>query len=80
MTAGIEFFRSLLVNPKVLFKRYGTSNVAIEIDSLCVLEGQFPPRALGLVVEWASQHQGELLHNWKLAKNNRPIKKIAPLT
>ena len=67
-------------NPPHFHARYGTSNVAIEIDSLRVLEGKFPPRALGLVVEWASQHQGELLHNWKLAKNNRPIKKIAPLT
>jgi hypothetical protein len=48
-------------------------------SSLRVLEGQFPPRAFGLVVEWASQHERELLANWDLAKNNQPIKKIRPL-
>jgi hypothetical protein len=53
--------------------------VAIEIDSLRILEGQLPARALGLVVEWASQHQSELLENWDLAKNNQAPKKISPL-
>jgi hypothetical protein len=66
-------------NPPHFHARYGKDNVAIEISSLRVLEGQFPPRALGLVVEWASQHKGELLKNWELVKNNQPIKKIAPL-
>jgi hypothetical protein len=59
--------------------RYGKDNVVIEISSLRVLEGQFPPRALGLVVEWASQHERELLANWDLARNDQPIKKIPPL-
>ena len=66
-------------NPPHFHARYGEDNVAIEIGSFRILEGQFPPRALGLVVEWASQHQEELLKNWKLAKSNQPIKKIAPL-
>ena len=67
-------------NPPHFHARYGRNSVAVEIDTLRVLEGQFPPRALGLVVEWASQHQEDLLDNWELAKNNKPIKKIAPLT
>ncbi len=66
-------------NPPHFHARYGKDHAAIEIDSLRVLEGYFPPRALGLVVEWASQHQRELLENWKRARNNHPIKKIAPL-
>jgi len=66
-------------NPPHFHARYGKDTAAIEISSLRVLEGQFPPRALGLVVEWASQHERELLKNWDLAKNNQPIKKIAPL-
>lgn len=66
-------------NPPHFHARYGKDNVAIEISSLRVLEGQFPPRALGLVIEWATQHQRELLKDWKLAKDNQPIKKIAPL-
>jgi len=66
-------------NPPHFHARYGRNNAAIEISSLRVLEGQIPPRALGLVVEWASQHQAELLKNWEFAKNNKPVKKIAPL-
>jgi len=66
-------------NPPHFHARYGRDNVAIEINSLRVLEGQISPRALGLVAEWASQHREELLRDWELAKRNKPIKKIAPL-
>jgi hypothetical protein len=53
--------------------------VAIEISSLRVLEGHISPRALGLVIEWASQHQEELLNDWELAKANQTPRKIEPL-
>jgi hypothetical protein len=66
-------------NPPHFHARYGKDNVAVGIDSLRVLEGHFPPRALGLVMEWASQHQKELLNDWKLARKNKPPKKITPL-
>ena len=66
-------------NPPHFHARYGKETVAIEISSLRVLEGFIPPRALGLVMEWASQHQKELLNDWNLAKENQPPKKIAPL-
>lgn len=66
-------------SPPHFHARYGEDNVAVEIGSLRVLEGQFPPRALGLVIEWASQHQDDLLRNWELARNNQPLEKIAPL-
>ncbi len=66
-------------NPPHFHARYGKDNVVIGIESLHVLEGHIPYRALGLVVEWASQHQKELLKDWNLAKNNKPPKKISPL-
>jgi hypothetical protein len=66
-------------NPPHFHARYGKDRVAIEISSLRVLEGFIPPRALGLVMEWASQHQKELLNDWELARENQPPKKIAPL-
>ena len=66
-------------NPPHFHARYGGDKVAIEIGSLRILEGQLPSRALGLVIEWASQHQSELLENWELAKNNQAPKKISPL-
>ena len=66
-------------NPPHFHARYGKDNVAIEISSLRVLEGQFPPRALGLVIEWATQHREELLENWVRAQSHRPLQKIEPL-
>ena len=66
-------------NPPHFHARYGKGGVVVDINSLRVLEGQISPRALGLMVEWASQHQNELLENWELARNNQPLKKIAPL-
>lgn len=66
-------------NPPHFHARYGSEKVIIEIVTLQVLGGYIPPRALGLVIEWASQHKDELLHNWELAKNNQAPKKIEPL-
>jgi hypothetical protein len=51
----------------------------IDIRTLQVLEGRIPPRALGLVVEWASQHQDELMRDWELARRELPPAKIEPL-
>ena len=67
-------------NPPHFHARYGDAQVAIEIASLRVLEGRLPPRALGLVMEWASQHQDELMRDWQLARDEKPPKKIAPLS
>jgi len=66
-------------NPPHFHAQYGKEKVTVEINSLRVLEGRISPRALGLVMEWASQHQSELVRNWELAKNNQPPEKIAPL-
>ncbi|MGD1861292.1 MAG: DUF4160 domain-containing protein [Leptolyngbyaceae cyanobacterium] len=48
--------------------RYGKQKAIVEIDTLSILEGKLNPRTLGLVVEWAAQHQTELQQNWHLAR------------
>lgn len=50
-------------NPPHFHARYGSFKASIEIDSLRISEGSLPPRVLGLVVEWASQHKEELFAN-----------------
>lgn len=65
--------------PPHFHARYGEEKVEIDIQSLSVLAGQFPPRALGLVIEWASLHQAELLADWDLAQKNRMVNDIDPL-
>ncbi len=52
-------------NPPHFHARYAGEKVAIEIESLRILEGHLLPRALGLVIEWAAQHRNELLNNWE---------------
>ena len=66
-------------NPPHFHVRYGGDKAVIDIRTLQILEGKIPPRALGLVVEWASQHQKELMEDWDLAKKQQPPTKIQPL-
>ena len=60
---------------------YNEFSAQINISSLGIIEGYLPPKALALVVEWASTHQDELQKNWKsLSENgNGTFFKIAPL-
>jgi hypothetical protein len=57
---------------------YGEHEISVEVESGRV-HGQFPPRALKLVLEWRDLHRAELLENWQLAKQGRPLKPISPL-
>ena len=57
---------------------YGEYEVKIEIETGTV-EGHFPKRALRLVLEWLDLHKDELLQDWRLAEERKPLKKIAPL-
>lgn len=66
-------------NPPHFHARYGDESVVVSIDALAMLEGQMSPRALGLVIEWASQHKKELMVDWELARTNQVPKKITPL-
>ncbi|MCZ6651939.1 MAG: DUF4160 domain-containing protein [Planctomycetota bacterium] len=58
---------------------YAGNEIQFEIGALAAMAGHLPPRALGLVVEWASQHQDELRRNWEHAEAGRPLERIRPL-
>lgn len=66
-------------NPPHFHATYGEHEVLIKIEDLSIYAGDLPARALGLVIEWASTHRGELLENWKLSKEEKPLIKIQPL-
>jgi Domain of unknown function (DUF4160) len=57
---------------------YGDHEVSVEIQS-GIVHGEFPTRALRLVLEWAELHRTELLNNWELARQGQPLTRIAPL-
>lgn len=57
---------------------YGDFEIIVTIEG-GVVEGKFPKRALRAVLDWLDLHQDELLENWRLAMEDRPLKLIAPL-
>jgi hypothetical protein len=57
---------------------YGDFEIEVSIAD-GVVTGTFPKRALRHVLEWYDLHKKELLDNWKLATQRKPLKKIAPL-
>ncbi len=66
-------------NPPHFHAEYGEHKAQIEIQTLSVIGGRLPPRALGLVVEWATLHRGELLDDWRRAQTHQPLEKIEPI-
>jgi hypothetical protein len=52
---------------------------SMEITQRSVFAGQLPPRALGMVMEWAALHREELLADWARARSQQELQKIAPL-
>jgi len=59
--------------------RYGERKGLVAIDTLALIRGDLPPRVLGFVIEWASQHRAELAENWDLASRQQPLQAIQPL-
>jgi hypothetical protein len=57
---------------------YGEHEISVEIESRTV-HGEFPPRALRLVLDWAALHKQELLEDWQLARQGERLKGVAPL-
>lgn len=57
---------------------YGECEVSVEVESGEV-HGNFPRRALRLVLEWAALHKEELFENWELARKGEPLNRIPPL-
>ncbi len=66
-------------NPPHFHAEYGDDEVLIKIEDLSIYRGHLPARALGLVIEWASEHQQELMVNWENARQEQLLNKIEPL-
>jgi uncharacterized protein DUF4160 len=66
-------------NPPHFHARYGSADALFTIDPIALYSGELPPRAIGLVMEWAAQHRRELLSDWNLARDTKPLNRIAPL-
>lgn len=65
--------------PPHFHAEYGEHRAVIDIHTLTVIGGDLPPRALGMTIEWASQHRSKLLDLWERATNHQSLYKIPPL-
>src|SRR5216683_1772141 len=54
---------------------YEDHKITDEIESGTV-RGDFPPRTLPLVLEWADLHKQELQENWERSRRRQPLERV----
>ena len=64
--------------PPHFHAEYGEYEITVEIIT-GVVSGKFPRRALNAVMEWYELHKEELLKDWSLAEQRKPLNIIEPL-
>ncbi|MEM9446672.1 MAG: DUF4160 domain-containing protein [Verrucomicrobiota bacterium] len=67
-------------SPPHFHAEYGSNEILVNINTLEIMEGNFPRRAKNLVMEWAMEHREELRQNWERAANRKQLHRIEPLT
>ena len=58
--------------PPHFHAEYGDEQAVIDLETLGVIAGRLPPRAMGLVGEWALLHADELRRCWDHARDSQP--------
>ena len=58
------YFQQSEHNPPHFHVLYGEYTGSVNIESLEMMEGDLPPKALSLVREWAEKHTDDLLKIW----------------
>ncbi len=66
-------------NPPHLPAIYGEYKAVIGIHDFGIMEGDLPPKARGLVMEWARIHKDELIEEWDRARKRQSLFQIDPL-
>jgi hypothetical protein len=58
---------------------YQGHEALVAIETLEVIAGELPRRALELVFDWTELHRMELMDNWQKAQEHLPLENIEPL-
>lgn len=66
-------------SPTHFHAEYGEYEALYSIMTLEVIRGELPRRVHNLVLEWADMHREELMENWLLARQHKPLVEIEPL-
>lgn len=66
-------------NPPHFHAEYAGHKCLVDVESGSVIQGALPARQLKLVLGWNELHRDELMQNWELAKEAKPLNNISPL-
>ena len=82
----ISLFRGIKVmmfysahNPPHFHAEYAGHKCLVDVLSGCVIRGELPARQLKLVLAWNELHRDELMQDWELAKEAKPLNRVEPL-
>jgi len=73
--------RMLVIRPFVAHFHaiYGNTELIVGVAPIRIIQGDAPRRVREMVLEWAAQHQQELLEAWQSLGAARSPRAIAPL-
>jgi hypothetical protein len=67
-------------NPPHFHVEYAEHKAVVDIQKSQIQKGTLPNRQLKLVLAWCEIHKDELMQNWEMAKDGKPLNKIHPLS
>ena len=65
--------------PPHFHAEYNGNNALIDINNIQVIKGYLPNKQMRLILAWCTIHQDELMQNWELSKDMKPLNRINPL-
>lgn len=65
-------------DPPHFHAKYQDHEITMQIETGIVL-GRMSKRALRMLFEWSEMYQRELMENWELARERKPLILISPL-
>jgi len=76
---GIVIFMNYNDHPPPHFHaRYQDQEVAVEIET-GVVQGKMSRWAWQMIFEWSEKYQEQLMRNWELARERKPLEPVPPL-
>ena len=66
-------------NPPHFHAQYGNNKAVVLIEDGVISEGYLPSRQLKFVLAWTEIHKDELMQNWELSMDGKPLNRLNPL-
>ena len=65
--------------PPHFHAEYAGYNAIVDVINGVVNKGYLPGRQLKYVLAWSELHRDELMQDWELSRDGKPLNKINPL-